>query len=252
MFAENVVESSAERNNTTSAPQGPNARNPRTCVTCKRRKVKCDRISPCGNCIKAQIPCKYPPPGRAPRQPRRGTRLPEKGNLPELVDQVWALMARTMEQSVNPETAALKQFHDNPFPSKPREGAAMGEQSKKPTAVRVVGMDESTGSRSEPGLRDTTLDSGPSKAQPGTQPAGRALGQLVLGEGKSQYIPSPFWASMSEVCISFLGPYSIAKIHNRALKKGYKKYLKNTTTKPRTRHLSCLPRSPPNIITTVS
>ncbi|KAG6010053.1 hypothetical protein E4U21_000496 [Claviceps maximensis] len=44
--------------------------NPRSCVTCRRRKVRCDKQMPCSNCRRAQIPCAFPAPGRAPRQPR--------------------------------------------------------------------------------------------------------------------------------------------------------------------------------------
>ena len=47
------------------------ALNPRSCVTCRRRKVRCDKQMPCSNCRRAQIPCVFPAPGRAPRQPRR-------------------------------------------------------------------------------------------------------------------------------------------------------------------------------------
>lgn len=200
MFAETAQESSAE-NKPLSAAQGPGARNPRTCVTCKRRKVKCDRISPCSNCIKAQIPCNYPPPGRAPRQPRRGLRLSDKGNLPELVDQVWALMAKAMEQNMNPEAATLRHSHDSEFPSLARE--TMGEQNNKLTPVRLVGMDESSGSRGTSGLKGQAVSLGSSEAQQWAQLARDVPGQLVIGEGKSQYIPSPFWASMSEVCTAF-------------------------------------------------
>ncbi|GAO13722.1 hypothetical protein UVI_02018210 [Ustilaginoidea virens] len=44
--------------------------NPRSCVTCRRRKVRCDKQKPCSNCRRAQITCIFPAPGRAPRQTR--------------------------------------------------------------------------------------------------------------------------------------------------------------------------------------
>ncbi|KAI9802452.1 MAG: hypothetical protein M1825_002837 [Sarcosagium campestre] len=47
------------------------APNPRSCVTCRRRKVKCDKRSPCHNCAKAHIPCIFPGPGRAPRRSKK-------------------------------------------------------------------------------------------------------------------------------------------------------------------------------------
>src|SRR5277367_6126166 len=52
-----------------AAPHGLNAR---SCVTCRRRKVKCDKQYPCSNCSKAQTQCVFPAPGRAPRRPRTG------------------------------------------------------------------------------------------------------------------------------------------------------------------------------------
>ncbi|KAF5025772.1 hypothetical protein F66182_2105 [Fusarium sp. NRRL 66182] len=44
--------------------------NPRSCVTCRRRRVRCDKTMPCSNCRRAQSDCVYPAPGRAPRQTR--------------------------------------------------------------------------------------------------------------------------------------------------------------------------------------
>lgn len=46
--------------------------NPRSCVTCRKRKVRCNKVEPaCENCSKAGIDCIYPAPGRAPRKPRK-------------------------------------------------------------------------------------------------------------------------------------------------------------------------------------
>lgn len=60
---------------------GTPAINPRSCVTCRRRKVRCDKQMPCSNCRRAQIPCLFPAPGRAPRQPRpRDPNAPPKNS----------------------------------------------------------------------------------------------------------------------------------------------------------------------------
>lgn len=110
-------------------------------------------------------------------------------------------MARAMEQSMNPEAVALRKSSTE-FPPQLR-GGLIGEQSSRPSAVRVVGMDESTNMGGKPVLQDTALGSASSlQANPQIQLPGNAPGQLVLGEGKSQYIPSPFWASMGEVRIA--------------------------------------------------
>lgn len=42
-----------------------------SCIDCQRRKVKCDRASPCGNCLKYGRECKQPDVHREPRRQRR-------------------------------------------------------------------------------------------------------------------------------------------------------------------------------------
>lgn len=39
-----------------------------SCVTCRRRKVKCDRRDPCSNCARNRIECHFPVTGRLPRR----------------------------------------------------------------------------------------------------------------------------------------------------------------------------------------
>ena len=45
--------------------------NPRSCTTCRKRKVRCDKKHPCSNCSKAGAECIFPGPGRAPRRSRK-------------------------------------------------------------------------------------------------------------------------------------------------------------------------------------
>ncbi|KAL2756560.1 hypothetical protein ACRALDRAFT_2101707, partial [Sodiomyces alcalophilus JCM 7366] len=62
-------------------PSGAPLLNPRSCVTCRRRKVRCDKQMPCSNCRRAHIQCIFPAPGRAPRRPRpRDPNAPPKGS----------------------------------------------------------------------------------------------------------------------------------------------------------------------------
>ncbi|PTB78675.1 hypothetical protein M440DRAFT_1297637, partial [Trichoderma longibrachiatum ATCC 18648] len=43
------------------------------CVLCQHRKIKCDRNSPCSNCIKANVTCtpSTPAPARKRRRPNQ-------------------------------------------------------------------------------------------------------------------------------------------------------------------------------------
>jgi len=79
-----------------SSPSNPHAgagtgANPRSCVTCRKRKVKCDKKQPCTNCAKAHTECVFPFPGRAPRKPRK----PQDGELAERIRRLES-MVQTM------------------------------------------------------------------------------------------------------------------------------------------------------------
>ena len=49
-----------------------------SCLRCRAKKLKCDRITPCENCTKAEIaePCTYNPKGIAPLASNRGRSPP--------------------------------------------------------------------------------------------------------------------------------------------------------------------------------
>ncbi|RBR10704.1 uncharacterized protein FIESC28_09351 [Fusarium coffeatum] len=53
-----------------SARSAPTAKL-RSCVVCRSRKVRCDKLSPCSNCRRANIPCVVPSNDRPPRWARR-------------------------------------------------------------------------------------------------------------------------------------------------------------------------------------
>lgn len=71
--------STADKNNTlTGTPKTANARTGHVlaCLTCQKRKVKCDRNFPCANCVRHQAECE---PALTPRRRRR--RFPERDLL---------------------------------------------------------------------------------------------------------------------------------------------------------------------------
>lgn len=62
----------------TGTPKTANARpgHVLACLTCQKRRVKCDRKFPCANCVRHQVECE---PALAPRRRRR--RFPERDLL---------------------------------------------------------------------------------------------------------------------------------------------------------------------------
>jgi hypothetical protein len=47
-----------------------------SCLTCRQRKIKCDRHNPCSNCVKAARQCSFIPPVRGKR---KRTKAPKEG-----------------------------------------------------------------------------------------------------------------------------------------------------------------------------
>jgi hypothetical protein len=46
---------------------------PRSCEICHQRKIRCDKRSPCSNCVRGNNFCRYPGTERRPRRPHKTT-----------------------------------------------------------------------------------------------------------------------------------------------------------------------------------
>lgn len=140
--------------------------NPRSCVTCRKRKVKCDKKQPCSNCVRAKIECVFPSPGRAPRKSRK----PPDGELMERLRRLEGVV-----QSLNAQVEEEQQTHSN----------EEGDESRRGSATHCPrGIDS-------PSVAvDNSVDGLESR-----------FGRLVVDQGRSRYINNSFWASLNnEVC----------------------------------------------------
>ena len=136
------TESPIERKNSTS--HGLNAR---SCVTCRRRKVKCDKQFPCSNCSKAGQQCVFPAPGRAPRRPRTGGKVVSEREA-ELLKRLRRLEGVVEELSGQVEIEAIKHSPSSDNSSSHKDGDhSTDTNSNSKGTVRVVGMDEGSGNR---------------------------------------------------------------------------------------------------------
>lgn len=185
------------------------ATNPRSCVTCRRRKVRCDKHMPCGNCRRAQILCVFPAPGRAPRRPR-----PKDPNAPpkqhstereiELVKRLRKLEGIVEELSGQIELEAVRHSSsDGHSPDGPhgdgdrhmstrmdvRQGAgshgkASPAASSRSTTAHAVSGHDST--------HFGGLVSSPTEMN-------KTFGRLVLNnKGTSRYVSSGFWSKIND------------------------------------------------------
>lgn len=159
--------------------------NPRSCTTCRKRKVGCDKRQPCSNCTKAGIECRFPPPGRAPR---RSKKPPDT----ELLARLRRLegVVQSLGKGANGE--------DLPSDAQPNtedgKGAVSGE-GRKSGLNRQDDKFPSTKTRSTGSLQDTGVE--------------LELGRLVVDEGtsRSRYVSNGFWTALSEQ-VSFINSAS--------------------------------------------
>lgn len=194
------------------------ASNPRSCVTCRKRKVRCDKSMPCGNCRRAQIQCVFPAPGRAPRRPR-----PKDPNAPpkhrsterevELIGRLRKLEGIVEELSGQIQLEAVR--HSSSSGNSPE--AAIGRDGEAHAGNHGLAESSVSGSsreQSSPRVGSAGRGSpAPGRLVSGYNtslgPLGRApdvnkqLGRLVLNDkGTSRYVSSGFWSRINdEVCM---------------------------------------------------
>lgn len=156
--------------NINSSNGGPFVPNPRSCITCRKRKVKCDKKLPCSNCARAKIECIFPGPGRAPRKSRKPADAELLERLRRLEGVVQNLNAQVEEHEQ--ETAERERDSNN--------------------------NDSRQGSVSENCFTNTNAKHSPSVAVDNSvEGLENRFGRLVVERGRSRYINNSFWASLN-------------------------------------------------------
>jgi hypothetical protein len=141
--------------------------NQRSCVTCRRRKVRCDKIHPsCTNCSKAGIECVFPGPGRAKRKTRKPQDAELLARLKKLEGVIQSLGAQVEED----------------------KGTIRGP-SVMPSIQGELEAHREDGTRQNG-------DTGPQRRN--SSIIDKQLGRLVINEGRSRYVSNSFWASMGD------------------------------------------------------
>ncbi|KAH7129035.1 hypothetical protein EDB81DRAFT_906835 [Dactylonectria macrodidyma] len=146
------------------APLQP-AIQPRSCFGCRRRKVRCDRRSPCLSCTRNLTECVFPAPRRATRHDSTGAETPKRKQA-HLLSRL-----RHLESAVEILTTRSKRQTERGSPES--DGAGLVSQG--------IGNDN----------RGTTLDDNPAGL-------GEELGRLVVDENGSVYIGNQFWAAFRD------------------------------------------------------
>ncbi|KAF2840997.1 hypothetical protein M501DRAFT_1010158 [Patellaria atrata CBS 101060] len=153
-----------------------NGLNPRSCVTCRKRKVKCDKKQPCTNCTRQHIECVYPSPGRAPRKPRK----PADGELIERLRKLEGVV-KSLGLQVEEEQALAEEAN------RKLETTASRPNPEQCSLALEKAKDIE---RREEFRRKTKEDTHVNGLE-------TRFGRLVVDEGRSRYINNSYWASLS-------------------------------------------------------
>ncbi len=160
------------------AGNGTSGLNARSCTTCRKRKVKCDKRHPCSNCNRAAIECVFPGPGRAPRRSRKPPDTELLARLRRLEGVVQSLgkgVDEEIESAKEPVEVPKAEFE----PLQPNGPEQFDVKDVKPAKTcRMVGKYEHN------------------HAEMGSLT--KELGRLKVENGKSRYVSNKFWNSLSE------------------------------------------------------
>ena len=165
---------------------------PRSCVTCRSRKVRCDKLSPCSNCRRADIPCVFPSADRPPRWARRLRGLhgaPPAGSPGSEVRQsAGGTDVDLVIERIRKLESLVRQLSGGAIdPAQDRGGLPPDGPSRNPQP------------------------SGPDLPVQHVHPASEQFGRLVLDDAsQSRYVSSGFWSRVNDEVGGDLGPDSLA------------------------------------------
>ncbi len=167
----------------TNGANGSSGLNSRSCITCRKRKVRCDKRHPCSNCNRAAIECVFPGPGRAPRRSRK----PENQ---ELLARLRRLEGVVQKFQKGVDENGMTIIEDV-------EGENTSPQAAVPNGTDMIKQEK----HCLPGVYENNWKSDlkDEAVHPdGTAGVIKEFGRLVVEDGRSRYVSNKFWSSLSE------------------------------------------------------
>ncbi|KAL3467961.1 fungal-specific transcription factor domain-containing protein [Aspergillus heterothallicus] len=189
-----------------------------SCHTCRRRKVKCDKVHPiCGNCVKNGTECIYDPTshrdearekdGHGVKRRREASRHLEDdfGDLQSMygrLSQAGPSEQRSIEARLDKLTSMIERLSKTPQPLDPVEQQLLAQHVPPGTdRPEIRGIEMHSTPDSPRRTADSSSDDFPIPAGHATDlvdPVGSLnLGHLSLEDGRSRYVGTTFWAYIS-------------------------------------------------------
>ncbi|KAH7354539.1 hypothetical protein B0T11DRAFT_128981 [Plectosphaerella cucumerina] len=152
-----------------------------SCVSCRNRKIKCDRKSPCGNCTRSKIECVASSSSRMSRKPRR---RPEDALIERLARLEGIIDVLKQQGQVEIDDGM------SVFLGSPREAQRFYRR------LKALGV---TGSANDPLRGRGHGERPPSTTEDSNHlPLEHRLGKLILHQEGTRYINDSFWANIDQ------------------------------------------------------
>ena len=155
-----------------------------SCVTCRRRKVKCDRRDPCANCVRQNIECHFPVTGRPPRR----IRDPNAWKSPTQKQSELLGRLRRLENLVTELTGQVE------------------EQPARQVLDQLMSSLSAPEQDGHSGSSVSALGSSAAESSAGSQDAGEVyedFGRLVIDRGDGLQINKGFWSIFCDEVYNF-------------------------------------------------
>lgn len=157
----------------------------RSCVVCRSRKVRCDKLSPCSNCRRANIACVLPSADRPPRWARRLERANNGAGAPSSAE-----APHGVEPDVDQVSERLRDLENLV-----EELRGQLEQANAAAAQFASGDSSSTNSLGRSPIDQTKTAS----TATSTTGAEQQFGRLVLQDvNRSRYVSGGFWSHAND------------------------------------------------------
>ncbi|KAJ5788517.1 hypothetical protein N7457_003507 [Penicillium paradoxum] len=157
----------------------PPSSSSRSCMTCRRRKVRCNKRAPCSNCTRTGTDCVFPPPGRAPRKSKSSPDTELLSRLRRLEGVIDHLRKGAGVEI--PTTTSTK------APS-PKIGSSRAQgETVAPASIPT----ELQPQESCPFEQSDPKKHAPDKFE-------NEFGRLVIDEGRSRYVSNRLWSSLGD------------------------------------------------------
>lgn len=167
-----VPDPSSEKNANSLSTPAPIPKS-RSCVVCRRRKVRCDKQSPCSNCRRANIACVLPSTDRPPKWARRHELFANNAavaNAPAAPENAGPDVAKVIDRLRTLETLVKElsgQLEEARAATHSTDGGSSGVDSP------------------ESSTQDTSVH--------------KQFGRLVLQDAnRSRYVSSGFWSRVND------------------------------------------------------